>query len=72
MQQMLGKIYFSIDETPDGLIQLSINDPNGGYRICGPKYAGHSRTIKRHEITARDVREIRAYLRQQKVAGDAR
>lgn len=60
----MSEIYFSIDETPDGKIQFSINDGNTGYRICGPAYAGNSRTVKRHKITERDVQAIRAYLRR--------
>lgn len=57
-------VYFSIDISSEGSLQLSIDDGNGGYRICGPKYNGGSRTIRRHKITPRDVEEIRAYLRR--------
>lgn len=64
------KIFFSIDERSDGLIQLAINDEKGGYRICGPKYDGTGRTIRRHELTARDVAELRDYLDRVGSAGD--
>lgn len=59
---MAKEVYFSIDENADGMIQLSINSGNGGYRICGPKYVGNSRTVKKHKLTPRDVEEIRRYL----------
>ena len=55
-------IYFSIDQTPEGGIQLAINDDCGGYRIFGPKYDGRSKTIGRHKLTPRDVEEIKRYL----------
>lgn len=56
------KVYFSIDENSQGVLQLAINLRGGGYRICGPKYDGSGRTIRRHELTARDIVEIRSYL----------
>jgi hypothetical protein len=59
---MAKTIYFSIDQTPEGGIQLAINDDSGGYRICGPKYDGRSKTIVRHQLTPRDVEEIKRYL----------
>jgi hypothetical protein len=55
-------VYFSIDENADGLIQLSIEREGIGYRICGPKYDGRGRTIKKHKLTAADVKEIRSFL----------
>lgn len=60
-------IYLSVDQTPEGSFQLSINmeDENGrghGYRIHGPKYDGRSKTITRHKVTPRDVEEIERYL----------
>lgn len=58
----MSKIYFSIDQTPEGGLQFSINDENGGCRICGPKYDGRSKTIRRHEIQPRDVEELKGYL----------
>lgn len=58
----MSEIYFSIDQTPEGGIQLSINGGGTGYRICGPKYDGRSKTIGRHKITERDIDEIRAYV----------
>lgn len=58
----MSEVYFSIDQTPEGGIQLSINSGGTGYRIAGPKYDGRSRTIGRHKITKRDVEEIRAFL----------
>ena len=62
---MSSKIYFTIDQTPEGKIQLSINDEDAcGYRICGPKYDGRSKTIKRHEVTIGDAETIRSYFRK--------
>lgn len=58
----MSKIYLSIDQTPEGALQLSVNDENGGYRIFGPKYDGRSKPIRKHEITERDVSEIGSYL----------
>jgi len=58
----MSKIYFSIDQTPEGHFQLAINDESGGYRICGPKYDGRSKTVKKHELSARDVAEIGQYF----------
>lgn len=58
----MAEVYLSIDQTPEGAIQVSINDEGGGYRISGPKYDGRSKTIRRHKITDRDVQEIGAYL----------
>jgi len=55
-------VYFSIDENSQGLIQLAINHGSSGYRICGPKYDGTGRTIKRHELTEDDVKTLRKYL----------
>lgn len=60
----MSKVYFSIDRTPEGCIQLSINAEGHGYRIYGPKYDGRSKTIGTHELTARDVQELRAYLKK--------
>lgn len=58
----MAKIYLTIDQTPEGALQLSINDEGGGYRIFGPKYDGRSKTIRKHEITMRDVSEIGQYF----------
>lgn len=58
----MSEVFFTIDENSDGIIQLSINHKSGGYRICGPKYAGDSRTIRKHVLTKRDVEELRGYL----------
>ena len=55
-------VYFSIDENSSGQIQLSLNYGGTGYRICGPKYDGGGRTIKTHELTAADIKEIQSYL----------
>lgn len=60
----MSEVYFSIDQTPEGGIQLSINSGGTGYRICGPKYDGRSKMIGRHKVTERDVQELRAYLRR--------
>lgn len=59
----MTEVYLSIDQTPEGGIQLSINRNGYGYRICGPKYDGRSKAIGRHKLTKRDVEEIRSYLR---------
>lgn len=56
------KVYFSIDENSRGQVQLAINYRGHGYRICGPKYDGSGHTIKRHELTADDIKEIQSYL----------
>jgi hypothetical protein len=55
-------VYFSIDENSRGQIQLALNYRGSGYRICGPKYDGTGRTIKSHEITLSDIKEIQSYL----------
>ena len=55
-------VYFSIDQNSEGQIQLAINYRGHGYRICGPKYDGRGRTIKKHKLTMSDVNEIRSYL----------
>ena len=60
----MSEVYLSIDQTPEGGIQLSINADGAGYRICGPKYDGRSKTIGRHKVTERDVQELRSYLRK--------
>lgn len=60
----MTEVYFSIDQTQEGGIQLAINSGGTGYRICGPKYDGRSVTIGRHKITKRDIEELRAYLRR--------
>ena len=59
---MAKEVYFSIDENSSGMIQLSINGNGTGYRICGPKYDGMGRTIRKHILTPRDVEEIKRYL----------
>jgi hypothetical protein len=58
-----GEIYFSVDRTPEGRLQLSINDDDGGYRIHGPKYDGRSVTVVKHIITVGDAKEISSYLK---------
>ena len=57
------RVFFSIDENADGIIQLSINCGSVGYRICGPKYDGRGRTIRKHIVTLRDVEELMPMLR---------
>lgn len=59
---MSKEVYFSIDENVDGMIQLSINSCGGGYRICGPKYDGRGRIIKKHKLSPQDIAEIQWYL----------
>jgi hypothetical protein len=59
---IVTEIYFSIDKTPEGHLQLAINNDSGGYRISGPKYDGRSKTVKKHVLTPCDVEEIRSYL----------
>ncbi len=56
-------IHFSIDQNSRGQLQLAINNPNGcGYRIAGPKYDGMGRTLHIHELSRRDIAELRSYL----------
>jgi len=56
-------IYFSIDQNSRGELQLAINNPNGsGYRISGPKYDGSGRTLRIHNLSRRDISELRSYL----------
>lgn len=55
----------SIDVSKDGwtgLLQLSIGDYNGGYRIHGPKFNGSTKILIRHQINERDAMEIRTLL----------
>jgi hypothetical protein len=61
---MSEEIYMTIDQREDGSLQLSIEGDDGGYRIAGPKYAGTSKPLLRHELTRKDVQEIRSYLRR--------
>lgn len=66
---MAQRIYFTIDEGSHGGLQLSINaEDEGGYRICGPKYDGNSKLLKRHYITVRDIDEIQTYLTRAKAS----
>lgn len=61
----MKQVYLSVDQ--DGWtegFQLSIGDDGGGYRIAGPKFNGSSKSIIRHALSDRDVRELRAYLDQ--------
>jgi hypothetical protein len=56
-------IYFSIDQNNRGHLQLAINNPSGsGYRISGPKYDGTGKTLHIHQLTSRDIVELRSYL----------
>lgn len=63
-----AKVYFTVDRRAiDGALQLSINfarEGNGGhgYRIAGPKYDGNGKVLLRHELSERDVSELRRYL----------
>lgn len=59
----MNDVYLSIDQTPEGGLQLSINGGRSGYRIFGPKYDGRSVTLSKHKLTKRDIEEIRTYLR---------
>jgi hypothetical protein len=65
---MTNKVYFTVDRRAvDGAMQLSINvdsaDGGGhGYRIAGPKYDGNGKVVLRHELSDRDVSELRRYL----------
>jgi hypothetical protein len=58
----MTEIYFSIDQTPEGHLQLAINGDGHGYRISGPKYDGRSKMVTKHVLTPRDVEELRWYL----------
>lgn len=57
----------TLEVSRDGLtdrLQLSINlKGRHGYRLAGPKFSGSSVTLLEYELTARDVAEIRSYLR---------
>ncbi|EKS37799.1 hypothetical protein [Afipia clevelandensis] len=58
-----SKIFLCVDRDGwTGGYQLSIDDDHGGFRIAGPKYNGSSKSIIRHQITARDAGRIREYL----------
>lgn len=63
------RTYISVDRRGyDGALQISIGteDEDGssiGYRIAGPKYDGHGKTLLKHFITERDVFEIKEYLK---------
>lgn len=65
---MTKRTYLSVNRRDcDGALQISIGTENDdgssvGYRIAGPKYDGHGKTLLKHFITARDVAEIKEYL----------
>jgi hypothetical protein len=68
---MAARAYISVDRRDcDGGLQISIGseDATGGtgYRIAGPKYDGRGKTLLKHFITERDVREIKGYLEPEK------
>jgi hypothetical protein len=46
----------------DGAIQIAIEDDNGGYRICGPKFFGKSRVLRRVYLDRATADAIQAYL----------
>lgn len=68
----MSKTYISVDRRGiDGALQVSIgveDDDGGGhgYRIAGPKYDGHGKTLVKHYITERDAREIAGYLKPER------
>jgi hypothetical protein len=46
-----------------GLMQLSIDNKNGGYRLCGPKFNGSSKLVLSCNIDSMSkITEIRRYL----------
>ncbi len=58
-------IVLSVDQRYfDGAIQVSISDDEAGigYRLAGPKYDGHGKSLLRRALTTRDAEEIMAYL----------
>lgn len=62
------KVVLEVSETPGGAKQVSIGvqDAEGyghGYRLAGPKFRGDSKLLVTRELDARDVEEIRLYLR---------
>lgn len=62
-------VYIDVSENGRGELQLSIGAKdirgNGdGYRIAGAKFDGTGRVLLRHELSSRDVTEIRSYLRR--------
>jgi hypothetical protein len=69
---MAKRTYISVDRREcDGGLQISIGseDEDGGgtgYRIAGPKYDGRGKTLLKHYVTERDVREIEGYLRPER------
>lgn len=70
---MSDEVYITVDKRNiDGALQVAISCHNGGhgYRIAGPKYDGHSKTLLSHKLTARDVVEIRGFLNR--VSADAK
>ena len=47
--------------------QVSIDGPDGGFRICGPKSIGRldtSKKLVRHELSMGDIEGIRRYLNE--------
>ena len=58
----MSDVFLSIDRTPEGYIQVSIDSDGTGYRLFGPSYDGRSKNIGRHKITERDAAEIRSRL----------
>lgn len=57
-------VFISLDWHSEGGYQVSVDAEAHGYRIFGPKYDGSSERIKRHELTASDIRELRSYLNE--------
>ena len=63
----MDKTTVEVDRSPSGQLQVSIarTDEHGsghGYRLAGPKYLGNSRQVLTAELSARDAREVIAYL----------
>jgi hypothetical protein len=56
-------VYITVDFRKFGsAYQISIMHEGIGYRIAGPKYDGNGLTLLKHKLTARDRKEIIAYL----------
>lgn len=65
-QPTRARVLLNVDRRRDAIqVSISVIGAEGsghGYRIAGPKYLGDSTPVIEHELTARDVEEIRQYL----------
>lgn len=49
-------------ETPEGALQLSIEEDGGGYRLAGPKFDGRSTLRLKRTLAVEDIDVILRYL----------